>query len=57
MRSHHHFDKTGVVKIFEDCETSKICAQVYRPGDLCISLSIGCGVTCTCRTSAPLAYQ
>jgi hypothetical protein len=33
------------VETFEVCETSKVCARVYLPGDLCISLSIGCGAT------------
>ena len=49
MRSQHHFGKTGFVETFEVSQTSKVCAQVYPqvylPGDLCISLSIGCGVT------------
>jgi hypothetical protein len=44
-------DKTGVVETFEISgqskvgTTSKVCAQVYLPGALCVSLSTGCGVT------------
>jgi hypothetical protein len=61
MRSQPYFDKSGVVETcvetFEVCETSKVCAQVYLPGDLCISLSIGCGVIWARCITAPLAIQ
>jgi len=61
MRSQHHFGKTEVVETFEVSQTSKVCAQVYRqvylPGDLCISLSIGCGVIWARCIMAPLAIQ
>jgi hypothetical protein len=67
MRSQHRFGKTGFVETFEVSgqpkvgTTSKVSTQVYPqvylPGDLCVSLSIGCGVIWARCITAPLAIQ
>jgi hypothetical protein len=63
MRLKHHFDKTGsvetfwIVPTFGWPETAKVSTQLYLPGDLCVSLSIGCGVIWARCTMAPRAIQ